>query len=509
MRNLFLTTFFSALFASAFAQNVTPVQISIEEFYAGLSGPVGIYHCGDDRLFVLEKNQGDIEIIDTTGAYIGKFLDITGMISTGSEQGLLGMAFHPNYTANGFFYINYTNTSGTTVIARYQVSGDPNVADANSATTIMTIAQPFGNHNGGHIAFGPDGYLYIGMGDGGSGGDPGNRAQNLNDLLGKMLRIDVDNGSPFSIPPTNPFVGVPNTQAAIWSYGLRNPWKFSFDRQTGDIWLADVGQNAWEEVNMTPANSTGGENYGWRCYEGNAAYNTAGCAAQSTMLAPVQVYSHSAPTNFCSITGGVVYRGSKYPAMNGIYFFTDYCDGDIYGIAGSAGSGWTSTNYGPGGGAITAIQEDSAGEVYIIRQGGTIAKIKDSCGSFAPVISLNSAGQLESTDANQYWWFNNNEIIPGQTAQTLSPTVAGLYSVNASNGQCTRSSNQIPWVIMGGIPGCTYANATNFDPQASLDNGTCEFGTASDCPGDIDGNGLIGVNDLLLLLEIFGSFCND
>lgn len=491
------------------AQNVTPPTLSIVPFYSGLSGPVGLYHCGDHRLFVLEKNQADIEIIDTTGTYIGKFLDISGMISTGSEQGLLGMAFHPNYASNGYFYINYTNTAGTTIIARYSVSNDPNVADPNSASIIMSISQPFGNHNGGHIEFGPDGFLYIGMGDGGSGGDPGNRAQNLNDLLGKMLRIDVDNGSPYASPSSNPFVGQANVRPEIWSYGLRNPWKFSFDRQTGDLWIADVGQNLWEEVNKRPATSTGGENYGWRCYEGNVAYNTAGCAAQSTMVAPVQVYSHAAPTSFCSITGGTVYRGNKFPALQGIYFFTDYCDGDIYGITGNDANGYTSTNFGPGGGAITAIQEDAAGELYIVRQGGTIAKIQDACGTFAPVISLNAEGELQSSPANQYWWYNNGNIIPGQTGQTLAPAVAGNYSVNASNGTCTRSSNSIPWVIMGGIPGCTYANATNYDAQASLDDGTCQFGTAADCPGDMDGNGIITVLDLMMLLEVFGTICQD
>lgn len=493
----------------SFSQNVTPPTLSLTPFYSGLSGPVGLYHCGDDRLFVLEKNQGDIEIIDTTGVYVGKFLDISGMISTGSEQGLLGMAFHPDYENNGWFYINYTNTAGTTVIARYTVSADPNVADPSSAFIVMTIAQPFGNHNGGHIEFGPDGYLYIGMGDGGSGGDPGNRAQNLNDLLGKMLRIDVNAGTPYGIPASNPFVGQANTRPEIWSYGLRNPWKFSFDRQTGDLWIADVGQNLWEEVNKRPANSLGGENYGWRCYEGNAAYNTTGCAPQSSMIAPIQVYAHAAPTSFCSITGGVVYRGNKFPALEGIYFFTDYCDGDIYGITGNESTGYTSTNFGPGGGAITAIQQDAAGELYVVRQGGTIAKIEDACGTFTPVISLNEEGLLESSSANQYWWYNNGVIIPSQTSQTLAPVVAGNYTVHANNGTCTRASNSIPWVIVGGIPGCTYANAMNYNADASIDDGTCVFGTAADCPGDIDGNGIITVVDLMMLLDIFGTICQE
>lgn len=491
------------------AQSVTPVTIELETVYTGLSGPVGMAHCGDHRLFILEKNVGEIEMIDTLGNYIGTFLSIQGMITTGSEQGLLGLAFHPNYAENGYFYINYTNTSGNTVIARYQVSSNPNVANAASATILKTITQPYGNHNGGHLAFGPDGYLYIGMGDGGSGGDPGNRAQNLNELLGKMLRIDVDNGNPYSIPASNPYVGQANTQPEIWSYGLRNPWKFSFDRQTGDLWIADVGQNAWEEINFRPASSTGGENYGWRCYEGNVAYNTSGCATQSTMIAPAAVYSHSAPTSFCSITGGMVYRGSKYPAMQGIYFFTDYCAGVLYGLTGNATSGYTTTNYGSAGAACVAIQEDAAGELYIIRQGGTIVKIKDACGEFAPVVSVNDQGALESTSAVSYWWFNGSTQINGATSQAYAPASAGSFSVHASNGECTRASNVVDWIIVGGIPGCTYINATNYNPEAMVDDGSCQFSATAGCPGDMDGNGVIGANDLILMLSVYGLYCED
>lgn len=508
MKNTTLVFVFLFAFCLGKSQTVTPPTVQVQEFYTGLNGPVGIYHCGDHRLFVIEKNAGEIEIIDTTGAYIGTFLSIPGLISTGSERGLLGLAFHPNYQTNGYFYINYTNTSGNTVIARYQVGSNPNVANASSATILLTITQPFGNHNGGHIAFGPDGYLYIGMGDGGSAGDPGARAQNLQELLGKMLRIDVDNGSPYSVPASNPFVGNANAQDEIWAYGLRNPWKFSFDRETGELWIADVGQNLWEEVNVVSGSSTGGENYGWRCYEGNVSYNTTGCAAIGTMTFPIAVFSHSAPTSFCSITGGAVYRGDNYSALQGIFFFTDYCSGILYGISENATDGYVTTNYGSAGSAVTAIQEDSSGEIYIVRQGGTIGRIKDACGLFNPQISVNEEGLLESTTAASYWWYNEENIISGATAQTFGPVMAGLYSVNASNGTCTRSSNQIPWVVMGGIPGCTYENALNFDPNATIDDGTCTFGATAGCPGDMDGNGVIGANDLILFLASFGTFCN-
>lgn len=495
--------------ANAFyAQNTTPLSVEFEDIYTGLSGPVGLYHCGDERLFILEKDAGQIEIIDTLGNYIGQFLDVDNLLSAGGERGLLGMAFDPNYISNGRFYINYTNTSGNTVIARYTVSANPNVANVSSAEILLTISQPYGNHNGGHIAFGPDGYLYIGMGDGGSAGDPGNRAQDLTSRLGKMLRIDVSGSSGYAIPEDNPFATVDNAQPEIWAYGLRNPWKFSFDRLTGDLWIADVGQNLWEEVNVVVGESLGGENYGWRCYEGNVTYQTSGCPSASELTFPVGVYAHGSPTNFCSITGGAVYRGTKYSAMQGKYFFTDYCDGKLYMLDGSIESGFSSTNLGAAGSAITAIQEDAAGELYIVMQTGTIRKIKDSCGIFNPTITV-SDGALVSSEGASYWWFNNGAEVSGANQMTYTPSTAGLYSVHVSNGTCVRSSGDIPWIILGGVPGCTYAVATNYNPSASIDDGTCTFETASSCPGDLDGNGIITVVDLIEFLDVFGTICPD
>src|SRR5690606_21188454 len=236
------------------------------------------------------------------------------IISSGGERGLLGLAFAPDYETSGRFYVNYTNPNGNTVIARYTVSENPNVANS-TGTVLLTIEQPFSNHNGGSIHFGPDGYLWIGMGDGGSAGDPNNNGQNKNSLLGKMLRIDVS-GESYTSPSDNPFVGTDGADE-IWSYGLRNPWKFSFDRETGDVWIADVGQNAVEEINRQPS-ITEGINYGWRCYEGNSPYQTSGCAAQETMTFPVATYNH--PGGRCSVTGGFVYRGENYPNLSGKYF---------------------------------------------------------------------------------------------------------------------------------------------------------------------------------------------
>ena len=297
--------------------------IGIQSFATGLSNPVEIVNAGDSRLFVVQQG-GQIKIVTSTGAVQATpFLNISSIISSGGEGGLLGLAFHPNYATNGFFYVNYTNTGGNTVIARYTRSTtNPDIAIPTTAQILLTINQPFSNHNGGTLKFGPDGYLYIGMGDGGGAGDPQNRAQNKNDLLGKMLRLDVDSASPYGIPAGNPYIGIDGADE-IWAIGLRNPWKFSFDSANGDLWIADVGQGQVEEINKVPSTSAG-LNYGWKCYEGNNVY-TSGCAVTgTTYTAPLTQYTHSA-TGGCSVTGGYVYRGAAFPNFQGKYFFGDYC----------------------------------------------------------------------------------------------------------------------------------------------------------------------------------------
>lgn len=375
-----LLFFLIGLFGISYCQN-----INLQNFASGFTMPLNIEHCGDSRLFVLEKT-GAIKILNTNGSVNATpFLNISSLVSTTSERGLLGLAFHPNYASNGYFYINYSNTSGHTVIARYSVSStNPNVANPSSAVILMTINQPYSNHNGGTIKFGSDGYLYIGMGDGGSAGDPNNYAQNLTVdaanptrvYLGKMLRIDVNTTAGslnYGYPSSNPFVSQSGKQE-IWAYGLRNPWKFSFDKQTGDLWIADVGQNAVEEINKinAPLANTG-LNFGWRCYEGNTAYNTTGCAAQSTMVSPLKTVAHS--TGACSITGGFVYRGTTYPNMQGKYFFTDYCD-DRIGMIDTANNltyfnNSISANF-------VSFGEDVNGELYVCDINGTIYKITDT-----------------------------------------------------------------------------------------------------------------------------------
>lgn len=362
------------------------VSLRLERIDAGLNLDFPLFLTappGDTiRLFVVEKG-GVIKIVDrATNALIGTFLDISSLVSTGGEQGLLGLAFDPLYAVNRRFYVSYTAVNGDSVIARYLADlNNPNVAIGAADRIILTVPQPFDNHNGGMIAFGPDNYLYIGLGDGGSGGDPGNRAQNTGELLGKLLRIDVSQATqppalPYSNPPDNPFVGVAGADE-IWALGLRNPWRYGFDRQTGDLYIADVGQSAREEVNVSTAASGGGKgiNYGWRIMEGGICFNPpTGCGTAGLTL-PVVEYDHSAGA--CSITGGYVYRGAAVPALQGTYFYADFCAGFVrsFRLAGGMATeqaDWISLR--PGG-SITSFGEDAAGELYIMTSGGGLFRI--------------------------------------------------------------------------------------------------------------------------------------
>jgi glucose/arabinose dehydrogenase len=337
----------------------------------GLTKPVHLTHAGDGsgRLFVVEQ-AGRIVILKGGAVNPAPFLDIIFRVgSDANEQGLLSVAFHPNYPHNGFFYVNYTNKQGDTVIARYQVTANPDLADPNSEKILMTIGQPHANHNGGQIAFGPDGYLYIGMGDGGAANDPQNRAQNLGELLGKILRIDVNNGEPYGVPETNPFVGNEQARPEIWSYGWRNPWRFSFDLQTDDLYVADVGQNQYEEVHVQWA-GVSGQNFGWRIMEGAHCFNPQNCDPQALGLElPVAEYDHS---QGCSITGGYVYRGTRFPDLNGLYFYGDYCSGIIWGLRYEADNTWSHIQFMQSNHSISSFGQDEAGEVYLVDIRGNI-----------------------------------------------------------------------------------------------------------------------------------------
>jgi len=291
------------------------------------------------------------------------------VVNQGNEQGLLGLAFDPAYPDNGYFYVNYTGGGGDTHIVRYQVSDDRNRANPDTAVELLGYAQPYANHNGGGLAFGPDGYLYIGAGDGGSGGDPMGNGQSLNTLLGKILRIDVHGGEAYGTPADNPFVQQDGARPEIWDLGLRNPWRFSFDPVTGDLYIADVGQNQWEEINFEPAGSAGGVNYGWNRWEGMHPYQ--GDGEGTTM--PVAEYSHG---QGCSVTGGLVVRDPALPDWNGVYLYGDFCSGIVWGLVRTANDQWQNDRLYTLDANITAFGRDADGRVYLADRGGTIYRLQ-------------------------------------------------------------------------------------------------------------------------------------
>jgi len=326
-------------------------------------------HDGTDRLFVVEK-AGRIRIVRNGQLAYAPFLDITDRVNSGSnERGLLGLAFHPNFEDNGFFYVNYNDAHGDTVIARFTASGD--FADPNSEVRLLGANQPFPNHNGGGLAFGPDGDLYIGLGDGGAAGDPFGNGQKLSTFLGKILRIDVDHGDPYAIPADNPFEnGGGNPE--IWAYGLRNPWRLSFDRLTGDLWIGDVGQNQYEEIDFVPAGTPGGINFGWNRLEG--FHDFAGSGPVQNYRPPILEYGHNDALGDCAVTGGYVYRGAM-PEWQGIYFYGDYCTGYVWAVVHSINGSeeqFNSERLFRVNANITSFGVDDAGEHYLADDNGEI-----------------------------------------------------------------------------------------------------------------------------------------
>jgi glucose/arabinose dehydrogenase len=325
-----------------------------------------VTHAGDGsgRIFVVEQ-RGRVRIIMNGVLRAEPFLDISDRVSCCGERGLLSIAFPPGYATSGRFYVNYTNKAGDTVVARYRVTADPGVADPGSEEVVLSVEQPYANHNGGQLAFGPnDRYLYIGMGDGGNAGDPQNRAQNPASLLGKMLRLEVESGDPltYSVPATNPFLATPGYRGEIWALGLRNPWRFSFDAATGDLYIGDVGQNQYEEIDYQPAASSGGENYGWRIMEGNHCFDPVDCDPSGLTL-PVAEYLHP-PSACASVTGGTVYRGSAYPGLIGLYFYGDYCDGRIWALW-KDGATWQNHLLYDAPFSISSFGSDQAGNLWL------------------------------------------------------------------------------------------------------------------------------------------------
>ncbi len=344
-------------------------SIELVEVARGLDRLVYLTHAGDDRLFTVAA-EGRIYLIEDGDVANTPFLDIRDRVNDRrNEQGLLSIAFHPDYANNNHFFAYYTGDDGETVVSQF--TGVGNKADPDSERIILTVPQPYGNHNGGQLQFGDDGYLYIGLGDGGSGGDPDNNGQDKQTLLGSILRIDVNNGNPYAIPADNPFVKDEEAADEIWTYGWRNPWRFSFDRATGDMYIGDVGQNAWEEISFEASGSPGGGNYGWNVYEGSHCYLDDCETLLPGAIRPILEYGRS---EGCSITGGYIYRGEELPELNGNYLFGDFCSGTV----------WASTKPGEmqvvldSGLSISSFGEDAAGELYVLDIGGAVYKIVDS-----------------------------------------------------------------------------------------------------------------------------------
>ncbi len=370
----------AAAFAPLPAAGQGLALVTVEQA-TGLTAPVALAHAGDGsgRLFIVQQT-GEIVIWDGAQVLATPFLDLSATVTCCGERGLLGLAFHPDYATHSDFFVNYTRTVGgqlETVVSRFTVSADPDVADAGSEEELLVFDQPAANHNGGQLAFGPDGYLYVATGDGGGGGDPFENGQALDTVLGKILRLDVDAapdpGLAYAIPPDNPFAGVAGARGEIWAYGLRNPWRFSFDRALGDLWIGDVGQNAWEEIDRQPAASGGGENYGWDCREGAHVYADPNGDMNVTCPAggftePVLEYAHAGGR--CSVTGGFRYRGADEPRLRGVYLYGDLCTGEIFGTVPRCDSVWQSRLLLDAPFTLTSFGEDEAGEVYVTQYVG-------------------------------------------------------------------------------------------------------------------------------------------
>jgi glucose/arabinose dehydrogenase len=350
-----------------------PSGLRLAPVVEGLDRPLGLEHAGDRRIFVVEQ-RGAVWTLEDGRLQETPYLDLRDRVDdSGFEQGLLGLAFHPDFARNGLLFVNYTNSGGNTVVSRLTASAGAGQVDPATEEVILRIDQPFSNHNGGDLEFGPDGYLYIAAGDGGAAADPFGNGQRLDTLLGKLLRIDVEVGDPYAVPGDNPFAaggGLPE----IWAYGLRNPWRFAFDPLTGDLYIGDVGQNAWEEVDFLPAGFNGPRNFGWNVREGTHTFT--GPAAPD-MIDPVAEYANGAGGT-CSVTGGVVLRNPSLPDWNGVYLFADYCSGQVWGLVRDEAGVWTDRLLFDTDLNITAFGTDAQGEVYLVHQGGAVYRLERS-----------------------------------------------------------------------------------------------------------------------------------
>lgn len=448
----FTATLLSGIFFSSILSFAQP-KLKLDTFSRTFAAPIDMAHDGfSSRVFIAQQN-GIIWTLDSNGVKLDTFIDLRTKVQSGGEEGLLGFAFHPGYKDNGYFYTYYTQKNTTdNAVFRYKVSGNPNRAERDSEQLVINLLHPaFTNHNGGCVKFGKDGYLYIAVGDGGSGGDPNGNGQNKNTLLGKILRLDVsDFSQPYAIPPSNPFFAETNVKKEIWAYGLRNPWRFSFDKMTDDLWIADVGQGNREEVDFQSAGSSGGENYGWRCYEGNAVYSSSGCGSAANYKFPVFDYPHNSSTGGFSITGGFIYKGSKYPDLLGYYIFSDYISGNFW-MTKKTDTVFTTTQLStPKQSNVSSFGEDIRGELYACNlNNGVVYKIRELCSIFQlslaskknPSCAGLTDGRIEvnSTGSNgsvTYTWSN------GSNSNVISNLSADNYIVTATDAiGCVRKDS--------------------------------------------------------------------
>jgi len=434
---------FALLFAVTPTVSAQGLSLAFTPVATDLVRPVLVVDPGDGsgRLFLVQQT-GQILVRDSTGVLATPFLDIGSQVSCCGEQGLLGLAFHPNYASNGLFYVDYTDVAGDTVVAEYQVSaGDPDIADPASARVLLTVAQPYANHNGGNLAFGPDGYLYIGFGDGGSGGDPLGNGQNLETLLGSILRIDVDAADPgleYAIPADNPFAGNPTARHEIWAWGLRNPWRFSFDRATGDLFIGDVGQSAVEEIDFQDAASPGGENYGWSIMEGSTCYGGGVDCNDGSLVLPILEYGHDVGS---AVTGGYRYRGSSQPRLRGMYLYADYGSGLVWGTVPRCDAQWQSEVLADTPYAISTFGEGADGELYLTdyaATGGTVYHVTVAAGGPAlastPTTVDFGALHLGVAGSAELLLTNTNTGPEAVLVEAVSVSDTIHFSLNADGG---------------------------------------------------------------------------
>lgn len=492
MRSLAALLTSMSLPLAAAAEGIAPDFLEVA---SGLVRPVVVTDAGDGsgRLFIAQQT-GEILLLPAGGGVPTEFLDLSSLVDCCGERGLLGLAFHPDYATNGELFVHYTRNEGPptgleTVLARYLVSaGDPDVADPGSAEILLTLEQPNANHNGGDIAFGPDGYLYVSLGDGGGSGDPDENGQDLSTLYGSILRLDIDDqdeGLAYAIPPDNPFVGNAEARDEIWAWGLRNPWRFSFDRASGDLWIGDVGQGSWEEIDLQAASSPGGENYGWDCREGAHDFETTGC--DGTYVDPILEYANEAAR--CAVIGGFRYRGSSEPRLDGIYLYGDFCSGEVWATVPRCDGVWESRVVALAPGLVTAFGEDEAGELYVTEYAGDgsatskVHQIFLSPGSGGPDL----------------------EITPSAHAFGLVPT-----GESASVEVVLDNTNAGPEAVLVELMGLTGSSEFALDPNGgSAPCGTTPcLGPGTSCTVSVD---LLASSEgsLAAELEVSGNFASE